>query len=826
MKKIISILLLAVATSFTFSSCEDMLTGEMDRNVEADDIAKDTLYGYWGILQSLQGIAERYVILGECRGDLVDGTSFVQDSISAILEFKQDGEALDQSNVYHRMMDYYHIINSCNTFLANVNNSKLQQEYAQVLSIRAWVYMQLVLAYGRVPYYEQPLLSVDDIKNFRNAEQWLDINNISTSGVVTQLKSYCDVPMPDYGTYGRTKVIAHSTQCMFPQNLVLGDIYLMSGEYILAAQHYYNFLTSSKGGPLWPEKYYILLQKSGSADEYMVNSDNYSRIFSSVEEVKKENELITVIPSSTNKLWGRVLRDVNELFGYTSDIRVSTSATDTTTTASISLYPNFEHQLGASKAYEDLNKEQAFEAYIQDADGNLNCRILKGAGDARYRAATTNNTDTENGGVDPVNFVTKQNPNGAFSTVYPVIYRKGNVWLRFAAALNGAGLPGYAFAILRHGINDNTAWLPDSKYDFIPRTWEYWDNNENVYDPTTETVDTTFYANDIPGRTSNDFIWHVYNEGLLDPTTQTAFSKLTTLPTNAEELLTILQIGESDKTKKTEEYKFEQEFTKFIESGTRFNRRGKTFIEKCLSANPSIWYSSFPANWDNGGNNYNIVCDYITKTEWEKASKFPFTKFKVSDNRMRGLVRLTSSGGALAISYLRIYYGTADYNLSYADGDNRTKDFAMPMGGLTTGIHARGSGVLLSYEEPYHTDEDGKDVGTTYNYVNQINKMLKKYEGETTDLNEDDIYNWGLNASIQNKVQLAIADLIQEEMALETCFEGNRFFDLLCYSRILDNLGKPGTDRVASMIANRSGSPNNALYNHLRNKNNWYLPCP
>lgn len=826
MKKIIYILLLAVVTSFTFSSCEDMLTGDMDRNVEAEGIAKDTLYGYWGILQSLQGIAERYVILGECRGDLVDGTQFVQDSISSILEFMQTGEATDGANVYHQIKDYYHIINSCNSFLANVNSSKLQQEYAQVLSIRAWVYMQLVLTYGRVPYIDKPVLSVEDINNFRNAEQWLDINNLATCGIVQQLKQYSSVPMPDYGTYGRTKVIAHSTQCMFPQDLVLGDIYLMSGEYMQAAQHYYNFLTSSKGGPLWPEKYYALLQKSGSADEYLINSDSYSKIFSSVEAVKKENELITVIPSSTNKLWGRVLRDVNELFGYTSNIRVSTSATDTTTTASISLSPNFEHQLGASQAYTDLNKDQNFEAYIQDASGNLNCRVLSGAGDARYRVATSNLTDTENGGVDPVNFVTKQNPNGVFSTVYPVIYRKGNVWLRFAAALNGAGLPGYAFAILRHGLNDNEAWIPDSKYDFWPASWKYWDNEENTYNPITEKVDTTFYADDIVGHTDKDFLYHVYQEGLLDATAQTALSKLTTPPTDGAELLNILIQGENDATKKSEEYKFMEAFTKFITSGTRFNKRGKTFTENCLGAKiTSSWKSAYPSNWDNGGNNYNIVCNYITKTEWEKASKMTFTNFRVTDNRMRGLVRLTSTGGALAISYLKIYYGTADYNLSYADGDTREKDFAMPLGGLTTGIHARGGGVLISYEEPY-SEEDGQSTGTTYNYVYQINKMLKKYEGATTDLTDSQIFDWGKNPATENQIQLAIADLILEEMALETCFEGNRFFDLLCYSKIINSLGKSGTDRVAKMIASRNGTLNGALYSRLSDQNNWYLPCP
>ena len=84
-KNIIYIVLLALVTSISFSSCEDMLTPDMDRNDEIDAVAADTLYSYWGILKSLQSVAERYVVLGECRGDLVSGTEYVSDSIHAIL---------------------------------------------------------------------------------------------------------------------------------------------------------------------------------------------------------------------------------------------------------------------------------------------------------------------------------------------------------------------------------------------------------------------------------------------------------------------------------------------------------------------------------------------------------------------------------------------------------------------------------------------------------------------------------------------------------------------------------------------------------------------
>ena len=84
-KNIFSLLFLALMASFTLSSCEDMLTPDMDRHDEVDQIAADTLYSYWGILKGLQDIAERYaarfgVPMAEAETDLAD---FV-DSLSAL----------------------------------------------------------------------------------------------------------------------------------------------------------------------------------------------------------------------------------------------------------------------------------------------------------------------------------------------------------------------------------------------------------------------------------------------------------------------------------------------------------------------------------------------------------------------------------------------------------------------------------------------------------------------------------------------------------------------------------------------------------------------
>ena len=170
-------LLLSMMLGAFSTSCQDMLSPNSERH--AYTVAEDTLYSYWGILRSLQNIAERYVILNECRGDLVDASGFISDTIGAIVNFGEVDDPEDWKDgacAYLKIADYYHIINSCNAYIAmcdlerttGTNKMYMIKEYAQVQSIRAWVYMQLLYAYGenRVPFYKEPMLTTDDINSF------------------------------------------------------------------------------------------------------------------------------------------------------------------------------------------------------------------------------------------------------------------------------------------------------------------------------------------------------------------------------------------------------------------------------------------------------------------------------------------------------------------------------------------------------------------------------------------------------------------------------------------------------------------------------------
>ncbi len=510
-KSIISLLLFCMGLGMVTTSCEDMLSPSSERHVYEEGVAQDTLYSYWGVLKSLQNIAERYVILGECRGDLVTSTGYVSDTIAAIVNFGQNGTEAkykDGASKYLKISDYYHVINSCNAYIAKcdtfqttgTNQKYMIKEYAQVQAIRAWTYMQLVQAYGEVPFYTDALLSTSDIDNFwksdykkANAGNLVDLLGPDLINMEFVEKIY---GLPQYNQYQGI----HSTLCMFPVSIVLGDLYLMEGSpasCAKAAQHYYNFLNDETGGPLLPNAYCdASLNDRSPLPNYSVNG---SYAYTQKGRVSKTSEAITCIPSSTNKLWGTVLTDVNRLFGFDATISVSTYETgvededkSTATSAHVSLSRQDDPQLVASAGYDTLCLQQDYEIYIGNPTepDQAVIEVMPKVGDARQYWNDRDIFRNEMEQMDTMYYVMKQNPGTSFSTTYPSIYRKTGVWLRFAEAINRAGYPSYAFAVLKNGLCNNDTWYPNPETDYAAKDSLWYYVHEGMYQPYNISVDS------------------------------------------------------------------------------------------------------------------------------------------------------------------------------------------------------------------------------------------------------------------------------------------------------------------------------------------------
>lgn len=498
-KSILSLFIFLLGFGVSTTSCEDMLTPDMDRYSE-NFSGNDTVYFYLGILRNVQDMVEQNELLGDLRSDLVTTTSYSSDSIADIINYQklQDGE-----NGLLNRAAYYKVINQCNFYLAKVDTNAvknniyyMRKEYAQVVAIRAWTYLQLVQTYGRVPFITKP---VDNANTGweNNPETWATPDNL-----VDLLKDELEkaktfehtLGAPNYGSFNTGNITIDSKYMRFYNDLVLGDLYLLRGkdraDFVAAAKNYYYFLKEkAKSG--------VCVQNRPAS--YSVFSfggkDSYSPIISSWVSLGLEadalnsSENITIIPSAANSSFGKVLSREAQIYGFDIHSTNSTTggednATDATTSGNITVTPNLRsRQIAPSQAYLSLCEAQNFtkSKFTSASEMPSDVEYYEGVGDARMHATAPifQTTDGKARYIVKNTPVTSVTSDGrAFSAsfkYYKSIYRLSQVYLRYAEAINRAGYPRTAFAILRDGINFNNMpkLLEDKVYDDENQTWHY-----------------------------------------------------------------------------------------------------------------------------------------------------------------------------------------------------------------------------------------------------------------------------------------------------------------------------------------------------------------
>ena len=70
---------------------------------------------------------------------------------------------------------------------------------------------------------------------------------------------------------------------------------------------------------------------------------------------------------------------------------------------------------------------------------------------------------------------------------------------------------------------------------------------------------------------------------------------------------------------------------------------------------------------------------------------------------------------------------------------------------------------------------------------------------------------------------LYVEDKIEEELAQETAFEGNRFHDLMRFAYRRMRNGEADASYLANKIAKKHGYENTLLKSKLLNTENWYI---
>ena len=474
-KSILSLLIFLMSFGSLTTSCEDMLTPDMNRYAE-NFSGTDTVYFYLGILRNVQDMVEQNQLLGDLRSDLVTTTPYSSDSVSHIISYDKSDE--DGSNLLLNRAAYYKVINQCNFYLAKVDTSVvknnifyMKREYAQVVDIRAWAYLQLVQTYGEVPFIDKPVDNAntgwEKTAPKANADNLLTFlkDDLERAKVIEHTMGY-----PQYGEFqsGNSSFKVQSNYVRFYSDIILGDLYLLRSlsrqDYVEAAKNYYYFLKEkAKSGVGLRAGRAAYNRGTNPNGTYWYTPSVGGYISNGLDATSLTNENLTIIPSAANSTFGRVLTRTAQIYGFDSHSTNSTNtaigSTESTTSGQVTLSVNYQsRQAAPSEAFLRLCQSQSYANPNTNGSEAISIEYYDGAGDARMDACAPI-YQTKEGRFryitkDAIPFSVGRGDlaAGVDFKHYKSLYRMRQIFLRYAEAINRAGYPRMAFAVLRNGL--------------------------------------------------------------------------------------------------------------------------------------------------------------------------------------------------------------------------------------------------------------------------------------------------------------------------------------------------------------------------------------
>jgi len=424
------------------TSCEDMLETDSSRQVfdPTMDLKTDSVFYALGILQGMQQLADQYMFQGEMRGDLVATTDFTDNNLRQLADFTATA-----ANKYDSAYVYYRVINNCNYYIAHRDTTLrtgasyvTMREYVGVKALRAWAYLQLTRTYDKVPFYTEPLTKISDIDNGTFPE-------LDMAGVVSRLApdleqySHSDYATPpDFGKVSPVSILP--AYLFIPVDVVLGDMYLETGQYDKAASHYVTWLTevATPNHTAYLQSYTRNTRRfTGGRDNDLPGdwSNNNGQLagttsWAAIFTGNAGNDYVTYIPMAPSKLQG-VASSIPLAYGF--DYYANNSGLIN------------EIQIVPSQSYTQLANNTDFY-YITTASNEVQTVVsYSKLGDTRYQSTVREDEDAETN-ITTVWVTKTQEPR-------VLLYRRSMVLLHLAEAFNRLGMYDAAFAILKDGIN-------------------------------------------------------------------------------------------------------------------------------------------------------------------------------------------------------------------------------------------------------------------------------------------------------------------------------------------------------------------------------------
>ena len=310
------------------------------------------------------------------------------------------------------------------------------KEFCAVKSIRAWTYLQLVLNYGKIPFFTEPLLSKEQAEAAENGMK-ADLQYVCRYFIddLKDLPQKYNVQFPGY----RDIRGVHSKLLFFPLSIVRGDLYLWLATvtnnkeyYKEAAWHYYKYISERNGEisayPTGREDYCYWAPGTS-------NWNSPSGIIFPVSESDVANaELITMIAGDSIRAEGHY-SELRNFFTYREE-----------NDGKVSIVPSVRLQEISAAQQNCVLSANGQSVYYappgleRHRSGDLRLQ------DAWYEGYTI---DRLTGDKIESQYIYKYN-----SQRNVHIYRRTMVYLRLAEALNMAGYPHMAYQILAEGLSN------------------------------------------------------------------------------------------------------------------------------------------------------------------------------------------------------------------------------------------------------------------------------------------------------------------------------------------------------------------------------------
>lgn len=225
-------------------SCRKIFDTKPENLVEAKN-AYQNIYdadaAVTGVYGKLLGLAGQYEVLNELRADLMDVTPNAGADLQQI-----NTHNVQPGNAYADPKPFYNVILNCNDVMKNLTimhqthkltDDDYNQRWSDVAALRSWLYFQLGLQFGEIPYITESVSNINDITNVAKYPR-LKLDDLVTT-LIDFMKA---LPYPDpYPAANSliTQIDGYPSKILYiNKKCLLGDLYLWNNDYHNAAITY------------------------------------------------------------------------------------------------------------------------------------------------------------------------------------------------------------------------------------------------------------------------------------------------------------------------------------------------------------------------------------------------------------------------------------------------------------------------------------------------------------------------------------------------------------------------------------------------------------